>query len=213
MNTFRSLTLTLGTALLAIAPALSRADTNLLTNGSFENVPFAMSGGGTYCYMNAAIVPCAAQLPGWEGSVAPIMTSTSAAFGASPNTVTDHHQIGLQRNSFISQSVAAGSYVLSWSDAPRAGGLRTYDIWRDNDVLATFTPASDQGWGSHSLTVVASPVPWVLTFQGRSDEGDATAFIDNVSLTAAVPEPSTWALMIGGIVGLGFTVRSRSRSA
>ena len=44
-----------------------------------------------------------------------------------------------------------------------------------------------------------------LTFDGVLMPGpgqDATTFIDQVSLTSAVPEPGTWALMLGGLAGM-----------
>lgn len=215
MNNLKRLTLTLAAALLAMAPALSQASTNLVANGSFENVPFAMSGyDGSYCYLNSATYTCAAQLPGWEGSVAPMMTSTSGAWSATKNTPSDLFQIGLQNNSFIGQSVAvasAGSYLLSWSDAGRPGyGTEHYQVSFGGTVLDTLTTVGGQGWSLHSATFTAGIGTQLLTFQGLNTSGDSTAFIDNVSLTAAVPEPSTWALMMGGIAGLGFMSRRRN---
>jgi hypothetical protein len=216
MHSLKSLTLTLGAAMLALAPTFSQASTNLVSNGSFESVPFSMSGyDGSYCYLNSAIYTCSGQLPGWEGSVAPVMTSNSGAWGASPNTAADKFQIGLQNTSFIQQSVSiasAGSYVLNWSDAPRTnwGGAETYEVRFDGVLLSTLTPASSQGWNLHSATFTTGSGSKLLTFQGLNSSGDSTAFIDNVSLTAAVPEPETWALMLAGVAGLGFWSRRRS---
>ncbi|MBN8808643.1 MAG: PEPxxWA-CTERM sorting domain-containing protein [Sphingomonas sp.] len=39
------------------------------------------------------------------------------------------------------------------------------------------------------------------------------ALLDNVSLTAAVPEPASWALMIVGFGAMGYSLRRRRETA
>jgi len=75
------------------------------------------------------------------------------------------------------------------------------------------------GWTSESFTFVASGTTDTLTFASNTtdDSGNPsypTAFgpaLDNVSV-APVPEPATWAMMILGFLGIGFTAyRRKSR--
>jgi len=48
---------------------------------------------------------------------------------------------------------------------------------------------------------------WFACFAGAAGEFSG---IDAASVTAAVPEPSTWAMMILGFVGLGFPIAGRT---
>jgi hypothetical protein len=212
MNPIRHLSSTVAVALCALAPAISFADPNLVANASFESVPFAMSGyDGSYCYEGGSIYACAGALPDWSGAF-PIMTSQSGAWSATPDTASDHFQIGLQNNSFIAQTIqiaTPGSYTLTWSDAGRPYyGNENYDVSFGSTTLATEGTYGGQAWGVHSVTFTATAGAQLLQFQGLNTTGDSTAFIDNISLTAAVPEPSSWVLMIAGIA-LGVSVVRR----
>lgn len=53
-----------------------------------------------------------------------------------------------------------------------------------------------------------------LQIRAEYRTGDDTDGLDNVRLTTAVPEPSTWAMMILGFVGIGYlTYRRRKQGA
>lgn len=75
---------------------------------------------------------------------------------------------------------------------------------------------SSMGWTPVSFEFTATGPTATLTFEstttGPSGNGDyPTAFgpaLDNVSVTA-VPEPSTWAMMLLGFVGVGFAAFRR----
>jgi hypothetical protein len=100
-------------------------------------------------------------------------------------------------------------------------GLGLMSVLLDGVVLDTFDfggvsagPATLRGdldfttflsAGQHTLSLQAMR----LFAPGR---GVASQYFDNVSLdvTAAVPEPSTWAMMILGFVGLGFAAYRRN---
>lgn len=112
-------------------------------------------------------------------------------------------------------------------------GANTDNYWRvlfgqsatENDFAtgATLTKTSAQntaglsiasggfsGWQTANMTFTAQSASQVLSFLAQGSPG-APPFLllDNVSL-AAVPEPSTWAMMLGGIGLMGFVARRRA---
>jgi hypothetical protein len=123
-----------------------------------------------------------------------------------------------------------------------AGGILSYDIkvvggtsyFDDVDVIISSGGNSaswsshvnpvDQGWlnfqvqltsanftGGDLATILANVTK--IQIRGEYIDGSETEGIDNVNLmTAAVPEPSTWAMMILGFAGLGFMGYRRRNS-
>jgi choice-of-anchor C domain-containing protein len=73
---------------------------------------------------------------------------------------------------------------------------------------------SDMGWMQYSFLFTANGPTETLSFQSTTLEGNAYGpALDNVSV-AAVPESSTWAMMILGFLGVGFvSYRRRGRVA
>ncbi|HMX16490.1 MAG TPA: PEPxxWA-CTERM sorting domain-containing protein [Rhodocyclaceae bacterium] len=63
-------------------------------------------------------------------------------------------------------------------------------------------------WNEKGMTLVASATSVTIqfTYSGRYDMG-----LDDVRMTAAVPEPETYALMLAGLGALGAAVRRRKR--
>lgn len=102
-----------------------------------------------------------------------------------------------------------------------------------NDALQSFTAAALDGavslggenatipakleWVQHSFSFVATGSSTTLRFTDTSDGGAAGALnwaIDNVTVTAAVPEPGTVTLMLAGLALCGVAARrSRSRQS
>jgi len=214
----KHLCLGLGAALLALAPALGQAsvvvgDTNMIVNGSFENVPFGLSGSdGSYCYVGSSNFGCAAPLPDWDGRFA-LIASGSGAWSATPATGADRFHVGLQNDSFFTQEIVVGSpgqYTLTWSDAGRSGYAdETYQVSFGGVLLATQTTVGGQGWATHSVSFSSAFGYHTLAFTGLTVGGDATAFVDNLSMAAAVPEPASWALLAGGLFGVATVARRR----
>ncbi len=84
--------------------------------------------------------------------------------------------------------------------------------------------------GTSGLEVIFGGSPQHFTFAGgsfdlaisnlildtsgstRSDSGNLMGVFSNVVVTAAVPEPSTWAMMILGFVGVGFMAYRRKNT-
>jgi hypothetical protein len=65
-------------------------------------------------------------------------------------------------------------------------------------TLATVTGIPIQGYTQYSYTSVASSASSVLAITIGNDLGQS--LLDDVSVVGAVPEPSTWGLMAGGLI-------------
>ncbi|MQA42499.1 FxDxF family PEP-CTERM protein [Rugamonas aquatica] len=198
-------------AVAAAMAALSLAGTaqaaNLVVNGSFEDPSFTLSA-GSYCYLNGPY-ECGA-VTGWTGAF-PLMSSSSGPWG-NPNTPAGDFLVGIQGTSHIEQSLtlAAGTYTLSWIDAGRGnygGPTETYQVSVGGNVLSTEAVNYGAAWTAKSLTFTTAGNT-VLSFAGQTNY-DATAFIDNVSVTAAVPEPGTYAMLVAGLGLLGVVARRK----
>lgn len=119
----------------------------------------------------------------------------------------------VQGSGSLSQTFAAsaGSSTLSWLEGSRpdfgcCNGLQSYEVLLNGNILGTFSTPNDQNFLLHSfsVTLLASNT---LVFQGLATT-DSTVFLDQVNLSA-VPEPSTWAMMLLGFVGMGFMAYRR----
>jgi hypothetical protein len=122
----------------------------------------------------------------------------------------------------ISQTVALTAntpYLLSFDIyAPQNGRNNPFDAslfatLNGTAISKVFSADSlTNGWVYYSTTFIpaaASVYDFALNFQGDGNTA-ADFVIDNVSIqgngsiTTAIPEPSTWAMLILGFVGLGF---------
>ena len=77
------------------------------------------------------------------------------------------------------------------------------------------TPGSFSGWLPVNLTFTANSTSELLSFLAVGTPANNLppfALLDGVSLTA-VPEPSTWAMMLVGFGGLGYAAFRRRRTA
>ena len=70
-------------------------------------------------------------------------------------------------------------------------------------------PGGFSGWMQATLRFTANSASEALTFlsYGTPEGLPPVALLDGVSVTATVPEPASWALMIAGLFGLGWAVR------
>jgi hypothetical protein len=191
------------------------AGANLLNDGDFESTGATLAGGpsSNYCYLNYGADECG-QIAGWSGGAAlsnpTILTSDSPEWG-SPNLEanfgSDHGSFlaGVQGTTQLVSDftfVDGATYTLTWTDANRVGygSNQTYDVTAGGRDLGSFTTIAGDGWATHTETFTADG-SGKLTFTGTV-RADATAFIDNVTLTSAVPEPASLLLMMAGVLPL-----------
>ena len=173
--------------ILATAAAVaSHADAAPFTNGSFEMAPFHQDG-----FTELFTPPNNTTIPGWTvtvGSVDWISTYWNASAGASSIDLSGR-SAGTLTQTFVTSPGATYTVQFDLAGNPDGGqGTRNLGVSTDG---VTFTP--------YSFT--ATQASTTLTF--RSNEN--TAFgpaLDNVSVTAAVPEPATLAVF-GGIALAG----------
>ncbi len=122
----------------------------------------------------------------------------------------------------ISGLTIGAKYVLNFYQAAgqQAGfGGPTTERWSvdfgaENFQSSLFSLAQGAfgAWQAQSHTFTATATSQVLTFLASGTPGGAPpiSFLDGVSLEAAVPEPATWALMLGGFGLVGSAMRRRS---
>jgi len=111
--------------------------------------------------------------------------------------------------SSISQSVtlAGGEYVVSWFAGGRTNysGAANYTVSLGSQIFSGVTTQA-QPFTATSATATLAAGTYDLTFSTHTASGDNSTLIDNVSITA-VPEPTSWALIIGGLGLVGANLR------
>ena len=226
---------TLAAALALIAPLAAQAIpmTNLITNGSFEQVTGKTVNSGRWTVVegdNPGHGP--KYLNGWqadarfgvelrnhvagkaqEGNIFVELDSHVGFFTGNSQTPAPCC------NSWISQSVvtdAGQNYHLSYWYSPRGGvAWDSNDIsvyW--NDTLLTTNTGSGIGqsgnvWQQFEFDVIGTGELDTLKFAAGGTAQTYGGSLDNVSLVAAVPEPETYALMMAGLGAVAFMARRR----
>ena len=200
-----------------LAAGSASAATNLVVNGNFSQPdPGAYNQGG----WNQSV-----SIPGWTSNTSDtIETGLNSTYGFSPSSTTVDTNLEVNDNTFgsVSQTftdlVAGQTYDLSWAygNRPGSGPQELFVQWDGGTVLteAGGTPGYWFNTGPFAVVASASGTD-TLTFSSM-DEGGLPSYgneITAVSLTSAVPEPMTWAMMLVGLGGIGVAMRSRRRLA
>ena len=206
-------------AMAALASAsAAHAATELLVNGGFDDIGAGVpEGWGGLTYYSGGPVT----LPGWTVEAGSVdLTDTNSAWGPAASG-----QYSLDINGW-SQGTIAQSF------GTVLGRLYTVSFaFSRNPANAPFTATANVSAGGADLDVTAlgdgpfgglSNMAWErasFTFNGTGETetirlasgigGNAGVFFDDVSVSTAVPEPTTWAITIMGFGLLGAALRRR----
>ena len=183
---------------------------NLVVNGSFEEVSASNSQApgswGTYNIIT-----------GWSGE--PNIEVRNNVAGAAQNG-SSYVELDTNSNSGMSQIINGnGWYNLSFWFSPRehvAAGSNGIGFSFGNlsgEVLTNIAGATSGNVWQQYTALVNLNGPTTLTFfaTGRSDSLGGS--LDNVSVTTAVPEPESYAMMLAGLGLMGAIARRRKSKA
>lgn len=131
---------------------------------------------------------------------------------SAPNLV----ELDTNRNSSMFVNLSAGKYVVSYYYSPRPNRALG-----DNGITlsigATQLDTVDAGGLGQTAWTLRTTNAFTtsgarLTFAAVGTSNSYGGYLDNITITA-VPEPGTWALMIGGFGGAGAMLRRNRRRA
>jgi hypothetical protein len=182
-----------------ISAGTSSATTNLIVNGGFETGDFT----------------------GWTVAGDATGVATTGFDGFAPHSGTYFAALGDTSESYpygtLSQTVTDASgqaLTLSYWLASDGAQPNYFDATWDGTLISgsQITNSNAFGYIDYQFTVVGTGTDTLLFHEQNVPAYDA---LDDVSLTAAVPEPTTWAMMLLGFMGLGIAGyrNSRNRSA
>ncbi len=194
---------------MAIAAAPASAASFVST---FENLPNGPAA-GTFVTVGSA--------DGWTGNPTIELQNNVAGSPATP-PVGDGGQVFVELdttgNSEMYRDIGAGTYSLSYLYSPRPGvgfDSNGIQVFLDGLELSQISGIGlgQTSWSQINVGNITVTGTQRLTFRANGNSDSLGGYIDNITLTAAVPEPSTWALFILGFGAIGATLRRRSGKA
>lgn len=188
-------------ALLASGGAFA-APVELLLNGSFEANHQAAGTWANY-----------ANLTDWTGGPHGIELRNNVA-GVAANGV-NFVELDTNHNSSMTQTVQTKlgqQYTLSFQFQDRVGvatssqGLAV--DWGGNEIDHV-NNSLHGAWETRTYTLIGDGTAMNLKFIATGRDDSFGTSLDNVSLTTAVPEPETYAMLLAGLGLVGFAARRR----
>lgn len=189
---------------LAIAPIAAEA--NLIVNGGFEDPNIPSSSWSVF-----------SSITGWTTTFGPGIEIQDHVAG-SPFEGGQFVELDSYGNSGMSQSVATtsgASYLLSFAYSPRPGvgsASNGIELLIEGVSVSSFTGdgSNDTVWGIHSYGVIGDGST-LIEFRAIGASDSYGGYLDDVRLTAAVPEPGSLAL--GGLALTALALLRRRKRA
>lgn len=233
----KSLLLSLS-AVAALSAGFAHAATNLVQNGSFTTVNGATNSQISAHSQSVPDITVAnwtssdGNNGGWNFILASANATNNhamslASFTASSDGGNFIASDPVYHPGTISQTIngltANTTYTLTFQYAlaqqAHWSGSNTDAYWQvglggssQNSSSLSIAQGGFSGWQTASMTFTATSATEVLSFLAKGGTTGAPPFmlLDGVSLVSAVPEPSTWGMMLGGLGLLGFMARRRA---
>lgn len=193
-------------AALLASPLLALASpVNLVNNGSFEAEIKANGQWSNY-----------SSLTGWSAGARGVELRNNIAGSALDGS--NFVELDTTGNSWISQTIAtvAGQwYSLEFAYSNRAGVAAASNglAWSFGDASGIADPQAlingNHQWQTGSALVQASGSSMVLRFEALGTSDSLGSSLDRVSVTSAVPEPESYALMLAGLGAMALVARRR----
>lgn len=179
--------------------------------------PFVNSGAcfqGTSCYFNTGDLP----IVSYNGNPTPISYATALI---APNSIHMHPGDAENLDAIIRFTAPeTGIYSISGAWAredrtPYGTGVLAQILW-GSTVLSSITVAPNSFGSSYNfdlggLSLSAGDTIDFAVNRNSSYFYDSTSLSGVVSMSAAVPEPGTWVMMLLGFFGIGGLIRSQRR--
>lgn len=153
---------------------------------------------------------------GWTATSGPgieVQYNNIAGQALSPNNLVELDSSG---NSEMSRGIDGGRYQLTFHYSPRPGvqaASNGIDVLLNG--VSIFNVSGNGGnatnWSLQTVDFFLA-APGTLSFAALGTSDSLGGYIDDVRLSGAVPEPATWAMMIGGFGMMGFAARRRRAS-
>lgn len=179
---------------------------NLINNGSFE---VNAVGNGSWTTLSS--------MSGWTVGQNGVEVRNNVAGAASNGS--NYVELDTSGNSWIRQTIATTSshlYTLSFDYSPREGSSWNTNgievLWGGQSVGVFSGNSSGPGnhWQHISLQLDSFGPSTALEFRAVGASDSIGGSLDNVALSAAVPEPGTLASIALGLGLLGFTLRRKA---
>jgi hypothetical protein len=171
--------------LLAASPVAASAQTQWAGNGHY------------YQFVNTSV--------DWKGAFAAANASSYLGMQGYLATITSAGE-----NAFIAALAGKGAWLggsddvaegtWTWRNGPEAGQAFTYTNWE---------PGEPNNSGNEDYL----QINWWLPGGWNDASGPAIGYVIEYSGVSSVPEPSSYAVIAVGLVGLGFAARRRRQSA